>query len=485
MTNVKGKEQHTPAMAQFYNIKKDYPDSILFFRMGDFYEMFGDDAIVASKILGIALTHRNKNVANPIPLCGVPYHSYQPYLIKLLRAGKKVAVCEQLEDPKLAKGIVKRGVTRVVTAATAVEDDAIESFDNNFLLCVYIEVDTAYIVAVDVSTGETYMKQSSVINAEDFYSGISVKEAISNEELDIANISTMVRTPSKSYNTALSKVLMHYNTTSENALNIEQKGYIFALDMVLNYFDDLMLQTQLSIPCTLSDNDSLVLDSVAVKTLELVNDKHSLFNTIDNTSTQMGKRLLKNNILRPFKQVDKIERSLNAVEFLVNNSETLNTFKGLLENVYDIERITARLVSGRATAKDLVWLKTSLKCIPEIKAMVNSCSNEIRGINITSHEDIYNIIEATIVDEPPALLTNGGLIKRGANKTVDELKDVKENADNIMQSIVERERKNSGITQLKVSYNKIFGYYFEISKLHSSRVPEHFERKQTLVNAER
>ncbi len=486
---MSNKENLTPAMVQFFDIKKEYPNSILFFRMGDFYEMFGDDAVEASKILGITLTTRNKNSANQIPLCGVPYHSYEPYLVKLLKAGKNVAICEQLEDAKFAKGVVKRGVTRVVTPATAVEESALSDFDNNFLLSIYIEIDTAYVVAIDVSTGETFLKSTSVFTANDLFAGINIKEVICNNNFDIADQHVQVRQAVKSYKTALTKVLMHYNVTSENVLNIEDKGYIYAISMALDYFDDIILQTKLMHPVLLSNDDSLILDNVAIRTLELVENasdaKSTLFNTMNYTATQMGRRALKNAILRPFRNIATINQRLDMVDYMTKHVDFLNTVKDLMKNVYDIERITARLVSNKATPRDLVSLKQSLNIIPEIKAMLASCGNVFNSFSLSDHEDIYNFIEKTIENDPPATITNGGIIKYGANKLVDELKDIKMHSDELLNQVVEKERQASKIPQLKANYNKVFGFYFEVSKLHSAKVPEHFERKQTLVNAER
>ncbi|MDE7169882.1 MAG: DNA mismatch repair protein MutS, partial [Mucispirillum sp.] len=219
-------KKNTPAMEQFYKIKEQHNDAILFFRMGDFYEMFDEDALTASKILGITLTSRNKNSENQVPLCGIPYHSYLPYLIKLLKAGKKVAICEQLEDPKTVKGVVKRGVTRIVTPATVLEDEAIINFDNNFLLSIYAEPDKIYVVAIDVTTGETYLKTVPADRIEEAALGWDAKEIISNVDMEINSMYSQVRKAGKFYDAALNKVLAHYEVTIEKALFIDERGYI-------------------------------------------------------------------------------------------------------------------------------------------------------------------------------------------------------------------------------------------------------------------
>ena len=479
----------TPAMAQFYDIKEQYPDSILFFRMGDFYEMFGDDALTASKILGIALTCRNKSSENQIPLCGIPYHSYMPYLVKLLKAGKKVAICEQLEDPKMVKGVVKRGVTRVVTPATAIEDEAVVTFDNNFLISLYAELDKVYAAAVDVTTGETYLKTIHVDTLEENTYSMEAKEVIANIDIDINNIPVTIRNPGKHYNTALNRVLTHYSVTSEKALFIEDKGYIWALAMILDYLDDLILTTKLMLPVTLNDTDNLIIDSVASSTLELTNSTagkdNTLFYILNQTSTPMGARFLKNTITRPLRNAAQINTRLNIVEYFINNPSFLSTVNGLLSNIFDIERITSRLISGRATPKDLIWLKLSIKNIPELDAMLQSVPDIFAKYKLDSQEELYFLIEKSINDEPPAAIKEGGIIKSGYNSHVDELRDIKHNGKSLILEIEERERKATGISQLKIGYNKVFGYYFEVSRINAPKMPSYFERKQTLANSER
>ncbi len=479
----------TPAMAQFYDIKEQYPDSILFFRMGDFYEMFGDDALTASKILGIALTCRNKSSENQIPLCGIPYHSYMPYLVKLLKAGKKVAICEQLEDPKMVKGVVKRGVTRVVTPATAIEDEAVVTFDNNFLVSLYAELDKVYAAAVDVTTGETYLKTIPVDTLEENTYSMEAKEVIANIDIDINNIPVTIRNPGKHYNTALNRVLTHYSVTSEKALFIEDKGYIWALAMILDYLDDLILTTKLMLPVTLNDTDNLIIDSVASSTLELTNSTagkdNTLFYILNQTSTPMGARFLKNTITRPLRNAAQINTRLDIVEYFINNPSFLSTVNGLLSNIFDIERITSRLISGRATPKDLIWLKLSIKNIPELDAMLQSVPDIFAKYKLDSQEELYFLIEKSINDEPPAAIKEGGIIKSGYNSHVDELRDIKHNGKSLILEIEERERKATGISQLKIGYNKVFGYYFEVSRINAPKMPSYFERKQTLANSER
>lgn len=479
----------TPAMAQFYNIKEQYPDSILFFRMGDFYEMFGDDAVTASKILGIALTCRNKSSENQVPLCGIPYHSYMPYLVKLLKAGKKVAICEQLEDPKFAKGVVKRGVTRVVTPGTALEDEANVTFDNNFLLSMYAELEYIYIAAIDVTTGETFLKTINTSTLESSSLTMDVKEIISNIDLEINNIPVTLRQTGKVYNNALNKVLTHYNVSSEKALFIDEKGYIWALSMALDYLDDLILTTKLMLPVTLKDDDYLILDNVAASTLELVTSnngvENSLFYVLNKTATPMGARFLKSTLLRPLRNIYNINKRFKTIEYLIANPSFLDTVSGLLSNIFDIERITSRLISLRATPKDLIWLKLSLESLPELKAMLLSVPEIFNDYKLEGFEDLYNLIDKAIIDEPPVNIKEGGIIKSGYNSHIDELRDIKVTGKSKIAEMEEAEKKKTGINQLKIGYNKVFGYYFEVSRLNASKMPAYFERKQTLANSER
>ena len=479
----------TPAMAQFYNIKEQYPDSILFFRMGDFYEMFGDDAVTASKILGIALTCRNKSSENQVPLCGIPYHSYMPYLVKLLKAGKKVAICEQLEDPKFAKGVVKRGVTRVVTPGTALEDEANVTFDNNFLLSMYAELEYIYIAAIDVTTGETFLKTINASALESSSLTMDVKEIISNIDLEINNIPVTLRQTGKVYNNALNKVLTHYNVSSEKALFIDEKGYIWALAMALDYLDDLILTTKLMLPVTLKDDDNLIVDNVAASTLELVTSnngvENSLFYVLNKTATPMGARFLKSTLLRPLRNIYNINKRFKTIEYLIANPSFLDTVSGLLSNIFDIERITSRLISLRATPKDLIWLKLSLESLPELKAMLLSVPEIFNDYKLEGFEDLYNLIDKAIIDEPPVNIKEGGIIKSGYNSHIDELRDIKVTGKSKIAEMEEAEKKKTGINQLKIGYNKVFGYYFEVSRLNASKMPAYFERKQTLANSER
>ncbi|BAI81619.1 DNA mismatch repair ATPase MutS [Deferribacter desulfuricans SSM1] len=482
----------TPMMKQYYEVKEKYPDCIIFFRMGDFYEMFDDDAIDASKILGIALTSRNKNDDNPIPMCGVPYHSYQTYLDKLISAGKKVAICEQLEDPATAKGIVKRGVIRVVTPATVIEEESIKSADFNFLLSFYYTNNTYFIALIDTSTGDLFISETknifSVIDKWD------PKEIIGNKDLNIKNVNFQLLNYSTFEKTVKMTIFDHFNIQSFTSIGIDNTNNAIPIYFALKYLDSLLLDVTLKKPVYLNLNDELYLDSIAVNTLELVKNqrdgsvKNTLFQVLNFCKTALGERLLKFTLLRPLRDLNKIKYRQNVVEAFIFDQELKNNIQNLLKNVYDIERIASRLSAKRANARDLVWLKNSIKVLPEIKAyLINSNDPILKefGEQFDNLEDIYELIDKSIVDDPPLQITAGGIIKTGFNNHIDELKKVKDDSTTLLARIEQKEREKTGITNLKVKYNKVFGYYIEVSKSHLSKVPDYFIRKQTLVNAER
>ena len=369
------------------------------------------------------------------------------------------------------------------------EDEANVTFDNNFLLSMYAELEYIYIAAIDVTTGETFLKTINASALESSSLTMDVKEIISNIDLEINNIPVTLRQTGKVYNNALNKVLTHYNVSSEKALFIDEKGYIWALSMALDYLDDLILTTKLMLPVTLKDDDYLILDNVAASTLELVTSnngvENSLFYVLNKTATPMGARFLKSTLLRPLRNIYNINKRFKTIEYLIANPSFLDTVSGLLSNIFDIERITSRLISLRATPKDLIWLKLSLESLPELKAMLLSVPEIFNDYKLEGFEDLYNLIDKAIIDEPPVNIKEGGIIKSGYNSHIDELRDIKVTGKSKIAEMEEAEKKKTGINQLKIGYNKVFGYYFEVSRLNASKMPAYFERKQTLANSER
>ncbi|MGE4497981.1 MAG: DNA mismatch repair protein MutS [Deferribacterales bacterium] len=483
-------QKTTPMMKQYGEIKDNYPETILFFRMGDFYEMFFEDAQTASKIMGIALTSRGDGV----PMCGIPYHSYQPYLLKLIKAGKNVAICEQLEDPASAKGIVKRGVVRVVTPGTILEDEGLNSASNNFVAVLWAEKAEIFAAAADISTGQIFLEKCAPSDINDIIGRWKPAEVISNKEQEGLSRPVSVIDASFGADTARRRVLEHYSAASEKSLGIDGEGWLKAIALLLTYTKNLMLDVKLKYPVTLAPENRLHLDSIAVKTLELVensqdgSERNTLFSVLNFCRTSMGARLLKNWLRYPLRSKESILRRLEIVEYLSTQSELRNALFEALSTVYDMERITARLLAGRCSPRDLVWLKSSVISFPKIKELlISSGSPHLTetGEAFNALEGIYSVIDAAIVDEPPLNIKEGGIIREGYDKNVDELKALRKDSRTHLLRIETEEKKKTGISTLKVKYNKVFGYYIEISKSNLERVPEYYDRKQTLVNAER
>jgi len=482
----------TPMMQQFFDVKEKYPDTIVFFRMGDFYEMFGDDAVEASKILGIALTSRDKNKDGGMPMCGVPHHSYQNYLIKMLKAGKNVAICDQLENPAEAKGIVKRGVTKVHTPGTVIDDAALSATDNNFLCTVYKSSSFYYSAFTDLSTGELFLEKCTASDIADVIKRYSPKEIITSYPSDMPNSFEFGGKFSETL--AAREVMAHYSVGAMKSLGLDETNYAAPLYMALKYMQRVILDIKLLKPKMVTDDERVYLDSVAASTLELVknsrdgSEKNTLYSVLNYTKTTMGARTLKKWLLNPLRSTSAILRRQEIIEYFINNQPTADGLCDQLEKVYDIERITTRLSANRCNARDLVWLKNSTETFPAVKYMLQSCENpQIQELvaNFDDLKDISELIENAIEDEPPVTITEGGLIKKGYNPEVDELKEIKDNSRAILLKIETEQKRDTGISNLKVKFNKVFGYYIEVSNAHKDRVPENYIRKQTLVNAER
>jgi DNA mismatch repair protein MutS len=477
-------------MKQYGEIKANYKDAILFFRMGDFYEMFFEDAEKASKIMGIALTSRGDGV----PMCGIPFHSYHPYLLKLVRAGKNVAICEQLEDPSAAKGIVKRGVVRVVTPGTILEDEGLNSESNNFVIALWADKSDLYSAASDISTGEIYLEKTDLASVSNLIGMWKPAEIIANIELETINRPVNLQEGTTSTESARRKVLEHFGAANEKSLGIDGDGYLKAIALLLGYFKQLMLEVKLKFPVTLAPENRLHLDSIAVKTLELTensqdgSERNTLFSVLNHCKTSMGARLLKTWLRYPLRDKNEILRRLEIVEYLSTQKELRNELFDALSTVYDMERITSRLLAERCSPRDLVWLKKSVQSFPMLKSLLLNSNNphliEI-GEGFNALEGIYSVIDTAIVDEPPVNLKEGGIIREGYDASVDELRVLRKDSRTHLLKIETEEKKKTGISTLKVKYNKIFGYYIEISKSNLERVPDYYDRKQTLVNAER
>lgn len=479
----------TPMMTQYDAVKEKFPDSILFFRMGDFYEMFREDAVTASKVLGIALTKRGRNTGNEVDMCGVPHHSHKQYMLKLIKAGYKVAICDQLEDPALAKGLVKRGVTRVISPGTMVDDEELPDASNNFISAVYGDDGQFFIASADISTGEVFLSSSPEHSLVDVLYSFQPKEILSDAPIRYEHCSISVRqalSPSK----AASQISEIYKVRSEKNIGIDDPRLAVAFMMIACYVKDAMLDISFTRPKVINTDNYLIIDSTAARTLELADSVSgdSLFSVINYTKTPMGKRLLKRVLLVPSQDVSVINRRLDSVEFFVNNWQLTTELEKLLKSVHDTERIINRISSRRVNPREVVWLRDSIDELPRIGDMLEGTGSHIAaeltgGLRDCGH--IADIINGAILDEPSTALREGGIIKEGYNKEVDGLRYVKNNGRRMIAAMEAELKQSTAINQLKVSYNKVFGYYIEVSKANAPKVPSSFERKQTLVNAER
>ncbi len=495
-------------MNQYFKIKSQYPDEILFFRMGDFYEMFGEDAKVASKILGIALTSRGHIKGEKIPLAGIPYHAADRYLAKLLRAGKKVVVCEQVEDPKLAKGIVKRDVVEIITPGTVTVDGVIEGASNNYLISLTGDKEKLGLAMIDLTTGEFEIDQGEAGKIIEKIKVLNPAEVVCPEIwreerkkdlgfLDDNVTLTHLEMWKFDYDFAQKILIEHFKVTSLDGFGCQNlKVGISAAGAILAYLKQTK-KTFLShinkiSPCI--EGEQMFLDTNTIRNLELLTAMgtgertNTLFSLLNRTKTAMGARLLKSWIIQPLLNVNRIMERQDAVEELFKNQDLSDSLEKKTRRIADLERLSGKIGYGKANPKDLIWLKDSLCIIPEIRSILSQAKstllNHIKE-NLPDTTELVNLIERSIVDEPPFILTEGGIIKSGYSSDLDSLKGQIKGSKDWIAGLQEQERKRTGIPSLKVGFNKVFGYFIEVTKPHLSKVPEEYIRKQTMVNAER
>ncbi|HYA93363.1 MAG TPA: DNA mismatch repair protein MutS [Thermodesulfobacteriota bacterium] len=492
----------TPVIKQYLQIKSQYPDSILFFRMGDFYEMFFEDAHVGSRELDIALTSRDKGQKDSVPLCGVPYFAAEAYISKLLQKGYKVALCDQVEDPKLAKGIVKREVVRVFTPGLVTDSIQLGTGENNYLMGFYAEGEVFGVAFLDISTGE--LKACQISGLEAFLS-----EALRNEPKEILSLKKFQEHPcfegfEESFESGLITYLDDpkfdtFSSFSEKEWNsVMQKAPLAAqaAGMVLRYAEENQ-KKPLSHVRPLSFyrvQDFMVIDEVTKRNLELTQSlfeqgkRGSLFWLLDETITLMGSRTLKQWLNYPLMDVKEIESRLEGVSELKEKMIERKRLRESLKGIQDIERLTSRIFLGHANARDLIGLKNSLQSLPLLKANLDPLDAPILKefiSQIEDFEDLCQLLESSIVDHPPLTIREGGIIKPKYDKELDGLREVGREGKGWILELEAEERKRTGISSLKVRYNQVFGYYIEVTKSNLHLVPDHFIRKQTLVNAER
>ncbi len=487
-------------MAQYKQIKAQHKDCILMFRLGDFYEMFFQDAVDASKILQITLTSRNKGSAQKVPMCGIPFHAIDNYLGKLTRVGKKVAICDQITPPD-GKNIVERKVIRIVTPGTTFDENIIEQKNNNYIACIVAEKDCFGFSYADITTGE--FKTTQIKNAKELQNEIlriNPAECICEENIR-KNLQTILKENIYIFNFQYNKdfsetediLKNHFEIKSLKGFGLEDKPFsVLAVGMLFEYLKetqktDLKHIQQISF---YEISEFMILDEALIRNLELFysnqnNEKQgSLISVLDKTMNPMGGRMLKNWLKCPLIDKTKIESRLNSVEIFVKNSSLLRNIRENLNGIYDMERLLSKLSLGTGNARDLIAMKFSLQQIPKLKELIKE---NLKSLNqqLDSLYELVELIEKSINEEPPATIREGGMIKNGYNKELDELRNIGNEGKNYLKNLQEREIKRTGISSLKVKFNNVFGYYIEISKTNLASVPDDYIRKQTLVNAER
>ena len=506
------KSKLSPMMQQYLDIKKEHQDCILFFRLGDFYEMFFDDAKTASRELELTLTGKQCGLEERAPMCGVPFHAAENYISKLIEKGYKVAICEQTEDPASTKGIVKREVIQIVTPGTATSSSMLSEKENNYIASVYSDESGIGLSYCDVSTGEILLtslegntRRDSMINelvkinAREVILDADTAEAVDIEYIRPVCEACFTVIDDRFYRTDAFRdaIRRQFSVSASHGIGVEEDTSAeTALGALLLYLhvtqkNDLSHIRNLSL-YTMGQHMSL--DKSTIKNLELTETlfekklQGSLLGVLDKTKTAMGSRLMKRWIREPLNNASLINDRLDAVEFLLDNVIIRNNIKEHLKQIYDFERLAGRIATGRANARDLVALAASCRVLPEIKLELESVDSallEQLNDRIYPLEDIFNVIDAGIVDDPPFTIKEGGLIRAGYSSELDNLKDSISEAQNWIASLESKERERTGIKNLKVGFNKVFGYYLEVTRSYYDLIPEDYIRKQTLVNCER
>lgn len=493
----------TPLMKQYFEMKQKHPDAVLLFRVGDFYETFSDDAITASEILGITLTRRANGSAQSVELAGFPHHALDTYLPKLVRAGKRVAICEQLEDPKLTKKLVKRGITELVTPGVSINDNILETKQNNFLAAVSISRHGWGVAFLDISTGEFLTAEGTPDYVEKLLAKFQPKEVLVERgrkrdfEDACGNRYLIFELDDWVFNepTARERLMRQFETGSLKGFGVDSMpSAIIASGAVLHYLD-ITNHTQISHIASLSriEEDRYVrLDNFTVRNLELVKamapDGKSLLDVIDRTVSPMGGRLLRRWILFPLKDVAAINRRLDVVEYFFRNPDDRDTLKAQLEQIGDLERLISKVAVGRVSPRELVQLRQALSAIGPVRDLcLASDDPTLRAIGeqLNPCDGIRSRIEREVAADAPIALNRGRVINDGVDPELDELRAIAFSGKDYLMKIQARESAATGITSLKIGYNNVFGYYIEVTNTHRDKVPQEWIRKQTLVNAER
>ena len=499
------KEGLTPMMKQFYDLKAKHPDAIMLFRCGDFYETYCEDAVVASEILGITLTKRNNGGKNgePVEMAGFPYHALDTYLPKLVRAGRRVAICDQLEDPKLTKTLVKRGITELVTPGVSMNDNVLNNKENNFLSAVHFGAKSCGVAFLDISTGEFLTAEGSMEYVDKLLGNFAPKEVLferGKRNLFEGNFGTKFFTFELddwvfSERTAMEKLLKHFEVKNLKGFGIDHlKCGIVAAGAVLQYLD-MTQHTQtghITSIARIEEERYVRLDKFTVRNLELLNPLaeggKSLLNVIDHTITPMGARLMRRWLLFPLKDEKPVNERLDVVDYFFREPEFRELIGEQLHLMGDLERIISKVSVGRVSPRDVVQLRTALQAIEPVKRACEHATDETLrriGEQLNLCASIRDRIAREIQDDPPLMVNKGGVIAEGVNAELDELRHIAYEGKDYLLHIQQREMERTGIPSLKISYNNVFGYYLEVRNTHKDKVPADWIRKQTLVNAER
>ncbi|WJJ96724.1 DNA mismatch repair protein MutS [Algibacter luteus] len=500
---AKKAKKETPLMKQYNAIKAKYPDALLLFRVGDFYETFGSDAVKAAGILGIILTKRGAGSDSETELAGFPHHSLNTYLPKLVKAGERVAICDQLEDPKQTKTIVKRGVTELVTPGVALNDEVLVSKSNNFLCSVYFDKKYIGVSFLDISTGEFLTSQGNAEYIDKLLQNFSPSEVlVSKQKRTLFNetfgndfhtfyLEDWVYQTDYAYET----LIKHFNTKTLKGFGIEDlyEG-IIASGSILHYLGETQhhkLQHITSIS-RIAEDDYVWMDKFTIRNLELYNSTNNnavtLLNVIDKTISPMGGRLLKRWLALPLKNVEKIKLRHEVVSFLSKENTVLQKIQNHIKHIGDLERLISKVATGKVNPREVIQLKNSLEAIVPIKSLASNCANEslkIIGDKLQGCDVLRDKIKATLNEDAPVNVLKGNSIAAGYSSELDELRGLSKSGKDYLDKMLERESERTGITSLKIASNNVFGYYIEVRNTHKDKVPEEWIRKQTLVSAER
>jgi DNA mismatch repair protein MutS len=503
MTSKAGEVKETPLMKQYNAIKGKYPDAILLFRVGDFYETFGSDAVKTSKVLGIVLTKRANGSASHIELAGFPHHSLDSYLPKLVRAGYRVAICDQLEDPKTVKGIVKRGITELVTPGVNFNEKLLDHRQNNFLASIHFENDKAGLALCDVSTGEFLVAEGHTTYIEKLIQNFKPNELLfeksqkSKSELVINDkcYSFGLDDWAFTYDFGYQSLTRHFDTLSLKGYGIEDlRLAVSASGAILHYLGETRHDKlkHISKVSRIEEDEYVWLDKFTIRNLEIYGTNHnngtSLVDVVDRTVTPMGARLLRRWLCMPLKSVAAVNERLDAVDFFLQQAEDRYELVSKLKEVGDLERLISRVAAFRVTPRELVHLKRSLAFISEIRDLIRKSGNPAlakTADQLNGCEVLFEKIEHVLHPDAPSNVLKGNIINSQVHAELDELRDISYNGKEFLLKIQQRESANTGIPSLKVAYNNVFGYYLEVTNSHKDKVPVEWHRKQTLTNAER